>query len=289
MQSPRSWMFVPGNKQRFLEKAADSAADAVLFDIEDGVIPAQKAEARRMIADVLDRRDWAGPRRFVRLNALNSPWIDDDLHVILRAGIDGVCLPKVESASDIVELAGALRHFEVQCELEIGSTSILAAVESAAALQNLSSIASAHARLMGIMFGTEDYALDLGLGAQRQGEAARLVHARSTIVACARSAEIASIDGVFPNLDDRDGLEADVTHARELGFSGKSTFNPRQLPVINSIFSPSESEVAYAREVVQAFEAANEAGDASVAVGGQLVDLPIVRRAQALLEGVDQT
>lgn len=284
----RSWMFVPGNKQHFLDKAAASATDVVLFDLEDGVIPASKPKAREMIAATLARTPWEGPRRYVRVNAATSPWFDDDLGTILVPGLDGLCLPKAEDAATVVEVAGMLRHYETSAGIAVGTIRIIAAIESAASLSVVGSIAGSHPRVQGIIFGAEDYALDVGLGTRRDAEAAELVYARSAVVVAAAAANVLSIDGVFPDLDDPDGLVRDVRSARRLGFGAKSTFNPRQVDVINDIFSPQPDELDYARRVVEAFEVAEAAGDASVAVGGQLVDLPIVRRAQRMLESVGE-
>ena len=284
----RSWMFVPGNKERFLQKAAASPVDAVLFDLEDGVAPTAKAEARSMVADVLSQESWRGPRRYVRVNAVTTPWFDDDLAEVLVPGIAGLCLPKVEDVATVVEVAGMLRHFEAASGVELGSTRIVAAIESASSLLAVERIAAAHQRVQGIIFGAEDYALDLGLGTHREAEAAQLVHARSSVVVAAAAAQVLSIDGVFPDLDDPPGLLEDCRTARRLGFRAKSTFNPRQVDVINDVFSPQPDELAYARRVVEAFEAAQSAGDASVAVGGQLVDLPILRRARLMLETVGE-
>jgi len=125
------------------------------------------------------------------------------------------------------------------------------------------------------------------LGTNRVGEAAEMLYARSAVVVASASARILSIDGVFPNLDDPEGMEADIVQARRLGFTSKSTFNPRQVAEINRFFSPQSDEIAYARKVVAGFEEAGARGDASVAVGGQLVDLPIVLRAQRLLALVE--
>ena len=280
----RSWMFVPGNKERYLQKALDGPADAVLLDLEDGVIPDAKVRARQMVAEALSGRPPGGPEAYVRLNAMETPWFVEDIAAVLVPGISGVCLPKVEDAGTVIEMAGILAKFEIDAGLELGTTRIVAAIESAAALQAAASIAEGHPRLVAIMFGAEDYALDLGLGTQREAEAAQLTYARSAIVVAAAAARVLSVDGVFPDLDDPEGLWADVLSARRLGFSSKSTFNPRQLDVINEIFRPRPDELAYARRVVDGFEAAEAAGDASVAVGGQLVDLPIVRRAQRLLQ-----
>lgn len=282
----RSWMFVPGNSQRFVDKSLGVAADVVFLDLEDGVPSSEKAAARELVGQAL-HRPAGNPLRFVRLNAPESPWLEDDLEQVLVPGLDGVCLPKVESPAAITELSGRLDRFEREHGLEPGATLIVAAIESAAGLLAAPSIAAAHPRMLALMFGAEDFGLDIGLGTLREGEARELLHARSAIVVAAAAARVGSIDGVWPDLADEGGLLADTLQARRLGFTGKSTFNPRQLEVINDIFSPGEDELAYARKVVAAFETAQAHGEGSVAVGGQLVDLPIVRRAQRLLETLD--
>ena len=279
----RSWMFVPGNRQRFLDKAIDSPADAVFLDLEDGVPPPEKAAARDMVRETLGRPP-GGPMRLVRVNAVGSPWFAEDIATVVVPGIEGVTLPKVEEPSVVVEVASQLSELERQAGIPEGQTRIVAAIESARSLINAAAVAAAHPRVLALMFGAEDFALDLGLGTQREAEARELVFARSSIVVAAASARALSIDGVFPNLEDPEGLDLDVVQARRLGFSAKSTFNPRQIEVINRVFSPSPDEVEYARKVVKAFEEAQARGDGSVAVGGQLVDLPIVRRGQRLLE-----
>ncbi|HLB04720.1 MAG TPA: CoA ester lyase [Gaiellaceae bacterium] len=280
----RSWMFVPGNRQRFLDKIyeLETPPDAVFFDLEDGVLPEEKPAARELIAETL-RRAIPGPLRTVRVNAVGTKWLREDLEAILVPGLEGVCVPKVESADDVRAVASALDGFDPDSRVRI-----VAAIESAAGLLKAPEIAAAHGRVLAIMFGAEDYALDLGLGTRREGEAAELVYARSALVVAAAAARVLSIDGVFPDLEDAKGLEADVEQARRLGFDAKSTFNPRQIGLINERFSPTADELAYARRVAAAFEEAVARGDASVAVGGQLVDRPIVLRAQRLLELADE-
>lgn len=279
----RSWMFVPGDKQRFLDKAEVSGADVVMFDLEDGVIWSQKPEARGMVANTV-AKSWKGPLRYVRVNAPSTDFLVEDICAVAGAGLQGICLTKVESPDDVVRAAAVLETVEHQHKIQKGQVRILAAIESANAINRAASIASAHSRVIGLIFGAEDFALDLGLPAERVAEASELIHARSSIVNAAASARVLSVDGVYPNLDDPDGLLADTIQARRLGFTSKSTFNPRQIAQINEIFSPTPAEIAYARKVADAFRAAEERGDASVAVGGQLVDRPIVLRALRLLE-----
>lgn len=283
----RSWMFVPGNKERFLHRAAGSDVDCVFLDLEDGVLPDEKPTARSMVAEALHTQPFA-PLRFVRVNALGTPWHHNDMEAVLGPGLSGVCIPKVETAAAVQQVASHIDEAEAEYGLGTGSIGIVAAIESALALVRAPEIAASTPRLVALMFGTEDYALDVGLGTNRVGEAAEMLYARSAVVVASASARILSIDGVFPNLDDPDGMEADTVQARRLGFTSKSTFNPRQVAEINRFFSPQSDEIAYARKVVAGFEEASERGDASVAVGGQLVDLPIVLRAQRLLALVER-
>lgn len=281
----RSWMFVPGNKERFLAKAAAADVDCVFLDLEDGVLPDGKERARSMVAAAL--RTPFRPQCYVRLNAAATKWFDGDLAEVVPAGPAGVCLPKCEDAGQVTDLAARLDDLERRHSLPPGSTRIVAAIESPAAILAAASIARAHPRVVALMLGAEDLALDIGLGTAREAEAAELIFARSMLVYAAAAAHVVSIDGVFPNLDDPDGMERDTLQARRLGFTAKSTFNPRQVTVINRIFSPRPDEIAYARLVADAFQAAEARGDASVAVGGQLVDRPIVARACRLLELAD--
>jgi citrate lyase subunit beta/citryl-CoA lyase len=272
-------MFVPGNRERFLEKVYELAAspDAVFLDLEDGVVPPQKATARAMVARVL-RDERPGPLRTVRVNAVGTDWFRADMEAIVGPGLEAVCVPKVERAMDLEPVVELLDDTD-----PVGAVRIVATIESAAGLLRAAEIAAAHRRVLAIMFGAEDYALDLGLPAKREAEAAELVYARSASVVAATAARVLSIDGVFPDLDDPEGLLREVIQARRLGFTAKATFNPRQVQVINEQFSPTADELEYARRVAEAFEEASRRGHASVAVGGQLVDLPIVHRAQALL------
>ncbi len=279
----RSWMFVPGNRQRFIEKSRSLDVDVVLLDLEDGVPPGEKPAGRELVAQALGHPP-GGPLRYVRVNAVGSSWLEEDLEQILTPGLEGVCIPKVDGAEEILQVAGKLGGFERESGLQEGSVRILAAIESAVGLLQAPAIAASSPRVLGLMMGAEDFALDVGLGTRREREARELLYARSALVVAAASAHVLAIDGVFPDLEDDGGLVVDVAQARRLGFAGKSLFHPKQIDVINSVFSPAPDEIEHARRVVQAFEEAAARGDGAVAVGGQLVDLPIVLRAQRLLE-----
>lgn len=276
----RSWMFMPANEERFLTKLPAVRADAVILDLEDGVPPSAKesgrARLRTLIADGLPD----GPRCFVRINGLGTDFWTRDIRA--GAGAEGIVVPKVESAADVARVVAELAAAEAEAGLT-RPMSIVAAIESAVGLVRAAEIAGADPRVIGLLFGAEDFALDLDLPLTRTGSAGELVQARSSIVVAARSAGRFVIDGVHPVVDDDEGLRRDAKQAKELGFAGKSLFHPRQADIINELFSPSAGEIGYARQVVEAFEDAQRRGSGAVAVGGHLVDLPIVERARRTL------
>jgi citrate lyase subunit beta/citryl-CoA lyase len=280
--SLRSWMFVPGISERFLVKAAACPADAVFLDLEDGVLPEEKPLARTRVRDALQRTDFH-PARLVRINSVASGLHVDDITAVTVSGLAGVCLPKADTAADVQAVDDLLSSAEAAAGLPGGSISIVAAIESALGLMNAFAVASASPRVAGLIFGAEDFALDLGLDTGREGEAGELLYPRASMIISARAAGVFSIDGVYPMLDDPDGMRSDALTARRLGFTGKSTFNPRQLDEINEIFSPSDSQIDYARRVVASWQDAASQGEASTTVDGQLVDAPIVRRAERVL------
>ena len=280
----RSWMFVPGHRQRFIDKAMDLDCDVMMLDIEDGVTPEEKPNARAMIAASLGREKGPGtPDRYVRINAIGHPRMEADLEAVLCPGLEGLVLPKVQSPEEVRSVARLLDEREAAVGLEPGSVRLHVAIESPRGLLNALAIAEASPRVVGLMFGAEDYGWELGLPAVREEEAAELLHARSTLVMAGRAAHVQVVDGVWPKLGDEDGLWADVRQARRLGFSGKALFHPSQIGPINALFSPTPEEIDYCRGVAAAFDEATARGEASIAFGGQLIDLPIVERARGTL------
>lgn len=283
MDIQRSWMFVPANSEKMLTKAIGlTNLDVAMFDLEDGVPPHQKDDARELVTSFLERGP-GGPRRFVRINAVRSERLEPDLEAVIRPGLEGLILPKIEEPDEVRLLDSILNDRERKVGLEGGRVQLVAAIESARGLLHAPAIAACSPRLLGLMFGAEDLSLDIGLSTKREGEARELLYARSSLVIAAASAHVESIDGVWPDYRDPEGLREDAVQARRLGFTGKSTFHPGQIDIINEVFSPTEGDVAYARRVVGAFEEAQAAGQGSIALGGQLIDLPIVERARRVL------
>jgi citrate lyase subunit beta/citryl-CoA lyase len=285
MELKRSWMFVPGHRQKMIDKALAIHADAIMLDIEDGVAPNEKDTARKLIGEALGReRAPKAPARFVRVNAIGHERMAADLEAVLRPGIDGLVLPKVETPEEVLKVESVLKAREPERKIARGSVRLLVAIESPRGLLNAPAIAAASSRVVGLMFGAEDYGREMGLPTKREGEAQDMLYARSAMAVAAASAHVQAIDGVWVDLKDTDGLDGFARQSRRLGFSGMSLIHPSQIDPINAVFSPTPEEIEYAKQVVQAFAEANARGDGSVAFDGQLIDRPIVERARRTLE-----
>jgi len=285
MDLKRSWMFVPGHRQKMIDKALGLNADAIMLDIEDGVAPSEKDTARKLIAEALGReRLRRSPARFVRINAIGHERMAADLGAVLRPGLDGLVLPKVETPEEVLKVDAILKEREPAVKVERGSVKFLVAVESPRGLLNAPAIAASTDRVIGLMFGAEDYGRELGLPTAREGEARDLIYARSAMVVAAASAHVQAVDGVWVDLQDSEGLLGFARQSRRLGFSGMSLIHPSQIDPINGVFSPTPEEIDYSQRVVQAYEEAVARGDGSIAFGGQLIDRPIVERARRTLE-----
>ncbi|HEU4341206.1 MAG TPA: CoA ester lyase [Candidatus Binatia bacterium] len=285
MDLKRSWMFVPGHRQKMIDKALGLNADAIMLDIEDGVAPNEKDTARQLIAEALGREKAAHcPARFVRINAIGHARMDADLDAVIRPGLEGLVLPKVETADEVKKVDTILREREPKLRIGTGSIKLLIAIESPRGLLNAPAIAASSPRVVGLMFGAEDFGRELGLPTSREGEARDMLYARSALVIAAASAHVQAVDGVWVDLKDTEGLAVFARQSRRLGFSGMSLIHPAQIDPINTLFSPTAEEVSYAEQVIKAFEEANARGDGSIAFGGQLIDRPIVERARRTLE-----
>ncbi len=283
-------MFVPGHRQKMIDKALGLNADAIMLDIEDGVAPAEKDAARTQIASSLGQVHAAqgsgprhGPVRYVRVNAVGHERMRADFEAVIRPGLEGLVLPKVDTPDQAGLVAGILDRREPEARIPGGSIRLLIAIESPKGLMNAPAIATASPRVIGLMFGAEDFGKELGLPVNREAEAKELIYARSALVIAGAAAHVQIVDGVWPDIRDAEGLQRYALQARRLGFTGMSLIHPGQIDAINAVFSPTKEEVEYARQVVQAFEEAQARGDGSIALGGQLIDLPIVERARRTL------
>ncbi len=288
----RSWMFVPGNRQRMIEKSLGVAVDAIMMDIEDGVAPAEKDAARQQIAACLDQvaarlksePNLRTPARYVRINAVGHERSQNDLAAVVRPALEGLVLPKVEMPEQVKTVAQLLDRREPEVGLAKNNVRLLCALESPKGLYNAHAIATASPRVIGLLFGAEDFSRELSLPLRREGEARDLIFARSSLVTAAACAHVQAVDGVWPDLQDTEGLKTFSLQSRRLGFSGMSLIHPAQIEVVNGAFTPTPDEVDYAKRVLKAFDEARARGEGAVAFGGQLLDLPIVDRARQTLD-----
>ena len=287
MRIMRSWMFVPGHQQRMIDKAYGLKLDVAMFDLEDGVPPGEKNTARAMMPETLDRPS-GGMLRFVRIHPVGTKEIEVDLPTVIRPGLDGLTLTKVNCPEDVAQVSAILDEREEEAGLQRGSVRLLATIESARGLIQAPAIAAASPRLVGLMFGAEDFAMDLGLFNVRQGEASDFLYARSALAVAAVSERLQAIDRVYLDIQNPAGLEKDTQTARDLGFTGKALIHPAQIEVVEQVFRPTDAEITHAQRVIAAFEAAEAAGAGAVAVDGQMVDLPVVERARRVLQLVSE-
>jgi citrate lyase subunit beta/citryl-CoA lyase len=283
MQPLRSFLFAPGNHSRRVEKALSLDADAVILDLEDAVATAAKRATRDAVIAALAR-----PRRallYVRVNAIDTEFCYGDLAAIVRPGLDGVILPKVESAAGLATADWLLAQLEREQGLMPRAIDLVPIIETARGLNQIDSILAAGTRVRHIAFGAGDFTLDVNMAWSR-GEA-ELAYARAKIVTASRAAGIeAPFDTVWVDLADLDGLEASVRTALGFGFQGKMCIHPNQVAVVNRVFTPGEAEIAFAERVVAAFARAEAEGSAAIQLDGKFIDYPILYRAQRVLEKV---
>jgi citrate lyase subunit beta / citryl-CoA lyase len=278
----RSFLFVPADSPRKIDKSFTSAADALILDLEDAVAPQRKDEARRLAREALGR-ERAGRRVFVRVNAFDTGLTLADLGAVMPGAPDGVVLPKCAGRDDIVRLDHVLDGMEAALALPPGRTSIIAvATETPAAVLGLAGYAGSSARLCGLMWGAEDLAGALGASSNRTDGRYRAPFelARNLCLLGAAAAEVMAIDAVYTDFADAEGLRAEASAARVDGFRAKAAIHPDQCAIVNAAFEPSEAERRWARAVLDAL-AATPAGVASL--DGRMIDRPHEVQARRIL------
>lgn len=278
----RSVLYMPGSNARALEKARELPADALIFDLEDAVAPERKALGREQILAALAAGGYGRRELLVRVNALDTPWGEEDLRSMAGSAAHGLVLSKVSSAQDVVRAAAILEQSGARAGLELW---IMA--ETARCILDIDRIAGAHPRLRGILMGTADLARETRVrdSAERSG----FLTALNLCVLAARAHGLEVIDGVHVNLEDDAGLQRVCEQGRDLGFDGKSLIHPRQLAIANRVFTPDAGQLQRAREISAAWHEAQARGVAVVVVNGRLVEKLHVEEAQrelALAEAI---
>jgi len=272
----RSVLFMPGDNERALEKAREIPADALILDLEDAVAPSSKEEARQHACRAVASRGYGERLVAIRVNSAGSAWHDDDLRAVAAVGPDGIVLPKVRSAAEVLKMEAAL--------VAAGApekTRIWAMLESPSAVLAAHQIAPASERLAVLVMGTNDLVQELH--ADHVPGREPLVTSLSLCLLGARAAGKAILDGVYNDLRDLQGFEAECAEGRRLGFDGKTLIHPAQVDICNRVFSPSDTELRHARRVIDAFEAAARAGAGVATVDGRMVENMHVENARRVL------
>jgi citrate lyase subunit beta / citryl-CoA lyase len=289
----RSFLISPAHKEGLIRKLATSAADVCILELEDGVHPSMKGEARQSAARLLVELEWGGRERLVRINRVTSDDGAADIACLAKATPDGLLLPKVEDAGEIHLASELLSIAEREAGVAEGTIQLWSMIESAKGLCQIEDICSADPRMTGVVFGAGDYGADikvkrLSIGAFRRFPAPshEYLYARGRVVAAARAAGIDPIDVSHSTFGDLEGTLRSSEISAQMGFTGAALFSPRQAPVVNEAFSPASEDLVWATEIVTLFEAEGAKAEAGtvVVVDGDMVDGPFVVNARDILD-----
>jgi len=277
----RTFLFAPGNHPRRVEKALSLDADAVILDLEDACPIAEKKATRAVVVAACQRpRTGLG---YVRVNAASTEFGYGDIVAVVQKGVDGIVLPKVETADEVRAVEWVISNLEAERDLPAGAFDVIPIIETSKGMANIRAITAAGTRVKRIAFGAGDFTLDMSMEWTRAE--AELLPYRSECVLASRAAGIeAPLDTVWVDLKDAEGFKASTRHVKGLGFQGKMCIHPDQVAVANEILTPSVAEVDWSRKAVEAFKAAEKAGSASIQLEGKFIYYPIVSRAQRVLE-----
>src|SRR5215475_6746676 len=276
----RSLLFVPGNSEKMIAKASAGPADVIILDLEDAVRADAKPEARKVVVETLAKAS-PGPRRYVRVNSLDTVWCKEDVEAVIPAGPDGVVLPKSFGPEDLARLSDMNDRHETPARK--GKTEIIVVcTETASSTLSLAAKPWAHPRLSGLMWGGEDLSAAIGATANRDDQGrytGPFAMARNLCLLAARAADVTPIDAVYIDFRDSEGLRAEANAARRDGFSAKVAIHPSQVDIINRSFTPTEAERAWAQRVIDAFSA----NKGVVQLNGVMLDAPHLTQARRIM------
>ena len=278
----RSMLFLPGNNPNMLINGNCLGADAIIFDLEDAVAPAEKDAARILVRNTMRYLDFRGCETIVRINSIDTPYWQLDLDTVLPCKPNLILLPKTGSSADVLAADDYMTALEEKLGLAPNTVGLMPLIETAMGVENAFAIASATKRVKALFLGAEDLTADLQCKRTKEGR--EIEYARTRLVVAARAAGVDVYDTPFTDVNDDEGIWTDARLAKALGFTGKASISPRHVEVINAVFSPTEKEIDYAYEVLDAIETAKRQGKGAIALHGKMIDAPIVARAQRTID-----
>ena len=282
----RSMLFLPGNAPKMIINGNYLGSDAVIFDLEDAVAPDQKDAARLLVRNVLQNIEFDKVETIVRINSIDTEYWKKDIDSILPQKPDIIMLPKTSCAADVLAVDSYLSSEEAKLGMENNTVLLMPLIETALGVENAYAIASASKRVTALFLGAEDLTADLRCKRTKEGR--EIDFARSRMVNAARAAGVDVYDTPFTDVNDDEGIVADATYAKSLGFTGKASISPRHITAINTVFSPTKADIAYAYEVMDAIAEAKAQGKGAIALHGKMIDAPIVARAQQTIAAAQQ-
>ena len=281
----RSMLFLPGNTPNMLINGNCLGSDAVIFDLEDAVSPAEKDAARILVRNTMRYMDFRGCETIIRINSTDTPYWKADLEAMMPQKPQLILLPKTGSPRDIQEVDGWMSQLEDRLGMERNTVGLMALIETALGVENAFAIATASKRVKALFLGAEDLTADLQCKRTKEGR--EIEYARTRLVAAARAAGVEVYDTPFTDVNDDEGIWTDTRLAKALGFTGKASISPRHVEVINQVFSPTEKEIDYAYEVMEAIALAKKQGRGVIALRGKMIDAPIVARARQTIAAAE--
>ena len=278
----RTMLFLPGNTPNMLINGDTLGADTVIFDLEDAVSPDEKDAARILVRNALKYQNFSGCEVVVRINPTDTEFWKEDLDAVIPLKPDMIMPTKVSGGEMIREVSAYMGQVEERSGIEKGSVKILPLIETALGVEKAFEIASSDVRVAGLFLGGEDFTADMHCKRTKEGQ--EIFYARTRLVCAARAWGIEAYDTPFTDVEDMEGLRKDTEFAKSLGFAGKAVISPRHVDIVNEVFSPTEAEIEYAHDVMDAIEDGKRQGKGVISLRGKMVDAPIVKRAQQVLE-----
>ena len=277
----RTMMFLNAQKPTLLKDPFIYGPDSLIFDLEDAVAPEEKDAARFVLAHALKKVDYHNCEKVVRINGIDTPYWKEDIRCAVFAGCDSIRIPKTESAEGVKEVEAEIIKAEQEAGVELGSTLFMAAIESALGVLNLQEICGASPRLFGVALSAGDYTKDLhtvitGTGVELNG-------ARQQMIITARAMNVQCFDTVYTDLDDMDGLRKETQLIHDMGFDGKSIINPRQIPIVHSVYTPSRKDIIFADKVVKEIDEKRAQGIGVFTVDGKMIDVAFYDGAKRII------
>ncbi len=282
----RSMLFLPGSTPNKIINGDSMGADAVILDLEDAVSPDEKDAARILVRHAIKSLGFPGVEIIIRINSIDTDYWKADLDEVIPLKPALIMPPKTSCAADVLAVDAYISQLEDKLGFERNTVKLIPLIETALGVENAFQIASATKRVAALFLGGEDLTADLRCKRTKEGN--EINYARTRLVCAARAAGVDVYDTPFTDVNDDEGIYADAEYAKSLGFTGKSAISPRHVSVINSVFSPSQKDIDYAYEVMEAIRMAKEQGRGVISLRGKMIDAPIVARAQQTIAAAEE-